>query len=148
MAKLEKTGWRDESYSKWHRLLGRDLPFQDIDYLLIEYDNFMPIALLELKSEHAPILPNNDPQAKTGRNTADKLEVPYFVVHYNKALTRFVARPYNQIGVEKYGTRIMDTKEYVSFLYELRNRPVPEDVLARCELDAATVIDEINGREI
>ena len=47
--KKERNGWRDEAISLRHRLWGWDCPCVDIDFLLIEFDKSLPVALVEYK---------------------------------------------------------------------------------------------------
>ena len=50
-AKAENTFWRDGALSLRHKKWGYDLPALDMDFLMIEYDHGIPVALIEYKLE-------------------------------------------------------------------------------------------------
>ena len=136
----ERSNWRDENYSAWHRQLGYDVPWQDIDSLVFEYDAYKPVALIELKNEHAALLKWDAPQAKAARNLADGYRddagnpLPFFVVYYKTDLSKFVVHPYNLRAHQLIQTtRSLTAGEYCQFLYWLRGKSTPADVLENAE---------------
>lgn len=119
----ERTGWRDEGLSQRHRNWGYDCPAVDIDFLLIEYDNSMPVALVEYKNEQAqcPNFQNASYQAII--NLGDMANIPVFSVRYSSDFSWWEVYPLNSLAADNgYGMFELTEKQYVSFLYRLRGR--------------------------
>lgn len=79
MSRVERTGWRDEAYSAWHRSLVDGLDFLDIDW--IEYCHVCKreLAVYELCAD----IHQEDKVAYKTKDVAEKLGVPGFVVLYH-----------------------------------------------------------------
>lgn len=132
MSSAERSGWRDEAISRKHREWGKDVPAVDIDFLMAEYDRAEPVAIIEYKQECAKPIPSGDPNLRTIANLADKADLPAFVVRYGADLSWFKARALNGKGREVLpGIATYSEPEYVTFLYELRGRAVPQEWSAK-----------------
>jgi hypothetical protein len=137
MAAHERTGWRDADLSEHHRdVFGIDCPAVDIDFLVIEYDRCEPRALVEYKNEHAsPIDTGKSPSIKAIRNLADAAGIPAFIVRYTSEFSRWKVRALNEPAAaylpsdESY----MDEIGWVTVLYAVRGRNVPDDVRRKVE---------------
>ena len=136
----ERTGWRDESISQRHREWGFDCPAQDIDFLLIEYDKCVVKALFEYKNEHAGKQTRSKPQYKALIDLGNRASIPVFNVRYSDDLSEYIVTALNELAEEKLpdGIRkpprvLMDELGYVTFLYKLRDREIPEWLKMRIE---------------
>lgn len=99
----------------------------DIDY--IETVNNIPVAYIEMKHSN---LPREKLQAAINAQsamkwTADRVELPYFVVYYNPPSNNngtwgnFEVYAANNVAKETYPkVRVLDKDEYKNFLLDLR----------------------------
>ena len=127
MSSNERSGWRDEAISRKHREWGRDVPAVDIDFLMAEYDQAEPVAIIEYKQENAKPIPAKDANLRTIARLADKAGIPAFVVRYAEDLSWFKARALNDLGKQMQpAAATYSEAEYVKFLYEMRGREVPK----------------------
>ena len=126
--KQERTGWRDLRLSARHRLWGFDCPALDID-CFIEYDNGVPAALIEYKHERAGEQ-TSGASYKALWFTAEMADLPLFVVWYTGDFTRWTVYPVGIVAQKFLSEKTaMSEREYVSFLYLLREREAPTEVL-------------------
>jgi hypothetical protein len=131
--KQERTGWRDEALSKRHRDWGWDCPAVDIDFLMIEYDKGKSVALVEYKNEHATTQNYSHPSYRAMVDLADRAGIPAFMCRYTDNLDKWTVDPINQRAKEKLkGAEQIELteKRYVKFLYWLRGREVPDEIMA------------------
>jgi hypothetical protein len=127
--KQENTGWRDAALSARHRKWGWDLPTVDVDFLMIQYDKAEPIALVEYKLETAPEQHSKHPSYRAIIKLGTNAGILVFVVRYAKDLTWFKLTALNRKAREHIPKTITYTElEYVTFLYRLSNRAIPDDV--------------------
>ena len=155
--KAERSHFRDQSYSSWHRTLGYNCAATDIDQVVTrdgstmeetstlwnEYDLKVPVALVETKvRNYGDVDLTNDSNMVANSKLADMASLPFFVVKHNSDLSEFHIFAYNyhakeklkeiagnsQISTEKWHKRTQ--KQYADFLYRLRNRKAPEAILA------------------
>ena len=126
----ERSAWRDLDFSEHHRKWGWDCPAVDIDFLMIEYDRAKPIALVEYKHERAKPA---DPKSTTYRaikTLSDLAGIPFFGVRYTSDFKKFtVARLNKKAEALLTARQVMTELEYVQFLYRLRWRKVPTDII-------------------
>ena len=123
--KEERTGWRDLAMSKRHRDWGQDCPAVDIDFLMIEYDLGIPVALIEYKHEAAKPGNSSHPSYRAISIMATRAALPFFVVRYAGNFSWWRVVPINNIAQTIQPTRIeVDEKQYIQFLYKLRGRVV------------------------
>ena len=142
----ERSGWRDEFISKWHRTLGWNAPACDIDCLLtgdgeitenfvmIEFDNKKPRALIEYKNCNADI-DWKSASIKATRALADMAAIPFFVCVYKKLENDppvFWVHPQNSFAFNwlSHPARLSE-REYVRFNYLLRGRSAPASMLEK-----------------
>jgi hypothetical protein len=130
MVKPERTGERDMSLSERHRLYGVDCPAVDIDLLLIEYDTATPVALIEYKNEHAYSGHTSWSTWHALETLANNALLPLFQVIYSSDFSRWQVRPMNYIARYRIPQPVeMNEPDFVRFLYSIRGREVPLEVL-------------------
>ena len=136
MSAEERTGWRDEALSKRHREWGCDCPAVDIDFLLIEYDHAEPKALVEYKNQHAaPITVSKNASLIAMAKVATRANIPAFIVRYADDFSWWKVCALNQIASnflpETEEPPMMDEIGWVTLLYKVRNRKIPQSVIDR-----------------
>lgn len=120
---VERSRFRDEWISQWHRSLGYGFPAVDVDFLLIEYDRRIPIALIDYKAR----APKDSDIDQTSANIqaicwmADASGLSFWWTYYRAESKQFYPRPMNELarGLIKR-ERWMDEDEYTRFLKHLR----------------------------
>jgi len=141
--KKERTAWRDEWISLRHRDFGWDCPMVDLDDLetpagsvidqfkTMEYDNSIPVALIEYKHYNAKITLSH-PSIQAQKYLADCAKIPFMVVIYYPETHHFYVIPMNDIAKEKHewlaSERMWNERNYVHMLYWLRKRPYPKEI--------------------
>ena len=126
----ERTGWRDDSLSERHRLWGWDTPAVDLDFLFLEYDRGKAVALVEYKHEMAPPQIAAHPTYQAMRDLADRAGIPFFACRYKGDFSSFLVVPLNDISKRRLPERMTMTEcGWVSFLYKIRGRIVPSNLL-------------------
>jgi hypothetical protein len=134
----ERSGWRDLGLSGRHRLWGHDCPATDIDFL--EYDNGVPVALLEFKHERAERYRTGSANIRACRNLADRGKIPFFVIIRANDLSWFEINAENSVAGKMFRDAGLDCLSYttdggeeelVRFLYWLRGREPDNQVLER-----------------
>lgn len=151
----ERTFWRDAALSFRHGLWGYNCPATDLDFVLIENDTGKVVALIEYKHHYAifnSIIINiikklqqtdfeiTSEDLKYGSSyiaisrLGTEADKPVFIVKYHKDFDKFLIIPFNNIGsiflrdFKNTKQKLITEKEYVTFLYKLRNRSVDKDV--------------------
>ena len=128
--KEETTFWRDRSLSLRHRAWGFDVPAVDIDFLMIEYDSAEPIAIIEYKRETAAVQWASHPSIKAMIKLADRSEIMAIAVRYSADLSWFLATALNANARKLLPKPVtFSEKGFVKFLYSIRNREVPLEIL-------------------
>ena len=144
--KPEHTGWRDEDLSRRHRMWGRDAPFADLDFTVVEYDHARPVALIEFKragdEQTPPAELKRHPTIIAIERLANAARIPFLLVYYKPAPWLFACYPVNAHAHDLYeeGTVapiVYSEFGFVTMLYELRKREVPDDVLVNLGLEPA-----------
>lgn len=129
-SQYERTHCRDDALSERHRRYGSNAPAVDLDFLLIEFDDCKPAALIEYKSEHAQKQYLSNPQFQVLINLGNMANLPAFFVRYAEKFTWFEITPLNAAAKNRLQNSVRVTeKKYVKFLYWLRNREAPAEVL-------------------
>ena len=141
----KRNHWRDEAFSERHRLWGRDCPAQDLDGIAsacglqdgwVEYDDYRPVALLELKKWPAQIRMNSA-QVRVLRNLADMAGLPAYAVQFwyseDKETWHFRATSLNSLAVKDFGpdVQVGGERTFVHWLYSLRGREAPRELLRK-----------------
>lgn len=139
----ERTGWRDEKFSKRHRdYYGYDAPLVDVDHMVdahteafigMEYDRALPVALLEAKATGAQPTNLKHPSIRALAHLATNSKIPFFIVRYDASCWNFFVIPVNAFALKAVPVAtVMTELEYVThIIYGLRNRPVPREIEAR-----------------
>lgn len=126
----ERTGWRDLGLSERHRVWGWDLPAVDLDFLFLEYDKGKAVALVEYKHEKAPMQNSGHPTYQAMADLANRAEIPFFGSRYKRDFSEFIVTPLNSFCAAHLGVRMSMTEaEWVTFLYRVRGREIPADVM-------------------
>ena len=124
--RAERSGWRDETISKRHRLWGWDCPAIDIDFLMIEYNRGNPIALVEYKHERAMEFNIKHTSYQAMIKLANASKIPCFVARYADDFSWWDITPING-----YATKFLPKKQriterqWVAMLYKIRGYPLP-----------------------
>lgn len=136
MTAHERTGWRDNALSLRHRAWGEDVPMVDVDWMVVDYDRRIPVAVIDYKrglrwqekaSDHSNLA------ALAELATGYRSGIPFLIVRYDDNPWRFMIEPRNPVAkklepAKAYGL-ILSERRYVTFLYWLRGRTVPEIIL-------------------
>jgi len=127
--KKERSGWRDLSLNERHRKWGWDCPAVDLDFLFLEYDKGLPVAIVEYKHERAPKQFASHPTYQAIINLGTWAKIPVFAARYKDDFSEWMIVPLNEFAKEKLSERqAMTEREWVTFLYELRGYTPPEQL--------------------
>ena len=133
MSKEERTGWRDMALSGRHRAWGEDVPAVDVDWVVVEYDRRVPVAIIDYKrglnwieraSDHSNLA------ALAALADGYNKGIPFLIVRYDNDPWRFSLEPRNASARERIPKKgcgvVLSELRYVTFLYWLRDRPLPD----------------------
>ncbi|MGB9663237.1 MAG: hypothetical protein ACPL5F_14720 [Moorellaceae bacterium] len=127
----ERTFKRDLGILLRHRAYGFDCPAVDLDWVL-EFDSGEPCALIEFKHERANLKNTSKSTYHALGRLGDRAGLPAFVVVYAGDYSTFIVAPLNTIAKKVFPKpRKLTETEYVTFLYALRKRRPPVEVLRR-----------------
>lgn len=168
MVAPERTGWRDERISVRHREWGGPIPCCDLDFLMLEYNNEVPAALVEYK--HRNVLNNGSllkwlcgPNPKALKKLADGYglgqpanlqKLPFLIAIYDPDSWWFIVRPLNDKARLYYEDhQFLTEQEYVRSLYKLRGHVLTAydnaliETLGNAKPDALSInaLDEIDN---
>jgi len=129
--KQERTGWRDEALSNRHREWGWDCPMLDIDFIGLEYDSGKPTAIVEYKNENAQPQYPSHPSYRALAKLGTLAGLPVFACRYASDFSKWQVTPLNSVATLKTGRAEMTEVEWVEFLYGLRGRHVPAQVVSK-----------------
>lgn len=138
MSREERTGWRDERISLRHRYYwGFHCPAVDVDFLMIEYDTAIPIAIVEYKHEYADLQLPSKPSYRAIRELANRANLPFFAARYAEDFSTFTVTPLNSRARQFLSTQtMMNEVAFVTLLYRIRGRALPESVKQKIGLGA------------
>ena len=123
VVRQERTGWRDQALSLRHRDWGLNCPAVDIDFLMLEYDHGLPVALVEYKHEDFDIGAMSDATWNAFRVLCENSKIPLYRVVYAKDLSWYEVEPMNDIAAAITAEIItLSEHDYVALLYRIRNR--------------------------
>lgn len=127
----ERTGWRDDlRLNDRHRQWGWDCPAVDVDKLFIEYDQAKPVALVEYKHENAQPANARDASIRALIEVGNRADLPVYGVRYAADFSWFKVVPLNGVAKTFLAERQnMSESGYVTFLYRLRGRDMPANLL-------------------
>jgi Holliday junction resolvase len=96
----------------------------DLDFVLCEYDQGKPFAIIEYKSEAAMPVKLSHPTMRALATLADESKHPFLLVIYARDYTWYRVHPVNWYATEKLGQKPLELSEekYIELLYQLRGR--------------------------
>lgn len=130
----ERTGWRDEEISTRHRMWGFNCPAVDLDFVLVEYNVGLPVALIEYKRFTAPMPNFQHPTHRALSDLATHYKMtglPYACAFYWPETWAMRVYPVNDIAKRFFEVPYEDFDEssYVIRLYQMRNLVIEDGVL-------------------
>ncbi len=120
--KPERSGFRDLGFSEHHRTWGYDVPAVDIDFLLCEYDQKIPKALIEYKSVIAVKQNSGMANYCALKRLASDANIPFFAVRYSQDFTQYKVTGLNELGKKllERSDNDMSELDYLGFLFFVR----------------------------
>lgn len=132
MVKQEETFWRDGKISQRHRTWGMNAPAVDIDWLVLEYDDAAPVAMIDWKAYGSPEVNLMSNNLRALRSLANAAGIPLMIVYYQSFDWWFRVIPANVAATRYYPTTmVMSEQEFVGSLYRLRGRVMPKALAHR-----------------
>ncbi len=120
----ERTGWRCQEISERHRAWGFNCPAVDVDFVMLEYNYGLPIALVEYKDRRAAAPKLSHPTYRALTNLADRYmdgPPPFFIATYCPDEWWFSIIPMNEPAKQWFPNgRKLSEQEYVRALYQMR----------------------------
>ena len=137
MSQEERSGKRDDRLlAARHRRWGFDAPFCDIDWWVVEYDTMRPVVVIDYKGPGATWPPAIDANARAlGRfYHEDGTSIPMWFVGYSPGDWRFRIYPGNDAAWSSWSgpDEWMTERAFVIWMYALRGRTAPANMLAQC----------------
>jgi len=123
----ERTDWRDSKLDKIHNLFGYECPCENVEFLMIEYDQGTPVALVDYRLKGRV---NSEPSKSVIELCKNRnFEIPFIVVNYeilNKQMTNIDILCCNSSAINVIGNKTGITeKDYVKIMYSIREKIVP-----------------------
>lgn len=121
--KQERTGWRDESISARHRHWGFNCPAVDLDFLVVEYNLGLPVALIEYKNKRARVPDINHATYRALTALADGYRdpLPFLIARYWPEVWAFRVTPVNDVAKSAFANdEGLCERDFVMRLYKLR----------------------------
>ena len=96
----------------------------DLDFVLCEFDQGKPFAIIEYKCELAPQVHLTHPTMRALSTLADESKHPFLLTIYARDYSWYRVHPVNWYAVEKIGKKPLELSEekYIELLYRLRGR--------------------------
>lgn len=146
----KKTEVINTEFDDRHRYNFGPLPALDLD--IIEYKNDKPAILFETKHGKIVTIDLADKQMTRLRNTANLLNIPFFVVVYyfpglnkvtNELDTFGKSHKYYVIAANELARsyltyswdKLMTEKQFVELIYRIKNQPIPTDLILDNTID-------------
>jgi hypothetical protein len=126
MSSVERSGWRDEKISRRHRRWGFNCPATDMDFLLLEFNHGVPVAVVDYKhfSKADPLADLHDSAiaALSGLYDERGENLPFFVARYWPESWAFKALAMNDRARSWLRNEwvAMTEKQWVTGLYRMR----------------------------
>jgi hypothetical protein len=124
----ERTGWRDQEISKRHREWGMNCPAVDLDFVLLEFNHGVPVAVVDYKhcAKANPLEGLNEWAIKSMSELYNKHgeNLPFFVARYWPGTWAFMVRPMNDPARKLVPDewRPMTEQQWVTGLHRIRKR--------------------------
>lgn len=104
-------------------------PAVDLDLIMIEFDHERVCGLVEYKHELAALQYASHPTYRAIADLANRARVPFIACRYSDDLTWFKAHPLNDFAKTFLASPAkMTERQWVSLLYRIRGRAVPDDL--------------------
>ena len=123
----ERTDWRDSRLDKIHNLFGYDCPCDNVEFLMIEYDQGTPVALVDYRLKGR----NNSGPSKSVLELCKrrKEEIPFLVTYYeisNRQMKNIDVVCCNDSALKTIGNKKgISEKDYIKLMYSIREKIVP-----------------------
>jgi hypothetical protein len=135
----------DEHISRAHRLFGDTLWCADVDFQLVEVNNYEVVASFEYKMERAG--PSKPWMVRALAKRDQRAGVPFFVVKYAYDFDWWKVFPQNDTAFNHLAEpEKMTMREYVRFLYRLRGQSLPKGLFSGNSLAAMKEIQKIRRK--
>lgn len=145
--KEEVNNWRDRRLSNRHRAWGWDCPATDLDFIMVEYNRNIPVAIIDYKHGNSKgsiqkICRSSSVQAQL--TLANMAGIAFSVVLYWPDTWVFMTYPANDSARRVFnpGERLTEL-EYVKKLYSLRGIPAPAALVAALGTDKTSALSEV-----
>jgi hypothetical protein len=121
----------DFTINEWVGKIG-DVPFADLDFCGVTYDQLEPVALIDWKRNAAKGSTRSKHSLEAIRRLAKRASLPFFVVFYSEGQTWFAVHPHNEIAEGFCATSTRYTpRDFVRFMFSLSGREAPAETLER-----------------
>jgi len=101
----------------------------DVDLLAVEYDRGKAVALVEYKNENAPVQSSSHPSYQALLDLGRRASIPVFACRYASDFSVWRVTPLNDWASARIAEpTMMSEVEYVTFLYRLRGRELPDGI--------------------
>jgi|SRR3990167_586419 len=149
MSRRERTGWRDEALSRRHRLWGVNCPIVDIDWMVVEYENSRPKAIIDYKHHRLGSADLDDPNVRALAALANRAPpIPFMLVWYWENPWAFYVYPVNEAAQAIYlpNLRSLSERRFVESIHHLRGFVAEKRVLRRlCDASPPAALPKIYG---
>lgn len=139
MTAYERSNWRDMGLSQRHRDWGFNCPAVDLDFLMVEYNNGLPAAIVEYKNHRAlvPSLTNLHPTYRALQALANAARLPFCLSFYWPDVWAFRVYPINDLAKAHFRGPYenLTERQYVTRLYQIRQLVIEHNVLNHLHTD-------------
>jgi len=131
MSAQERSGWRDMRLSLRHRKWGFNCPSVDLDFLMVEYNKGVPVALVEYKHFRAAAPNLLHPSYQALLKLADAANLPFLIAVYWPGAWAFRVSPVNAKARGVFAPdETLSERAFVRRLYEIRRLAVEDATIA------------------
>lgn len=131
MTRYERTGWRDQEISARHREWGQNVPAVDLDFILIEYNRALPVAVVDYKRNSGQSINLDHPSYKAIAVLAGDL--PFYIAFYDDKQWWFRIVPMNDAARRWFkDNQILTEYEYVVRMFQMRMMVAEQPILVKC----------------
>lgn len=124
----ERTGWRDQEISRRHREWGMNCPAVDLDFVLLEFNHGVPVAVVDYKhcAKANPLEGLNEWAIKAMSELYNRHgeNLPFFVARYWPDSWAFKVLPMNEPARKLLSDEwtSMTEQQWVTGLHRIRKR--------------------------
>lgn len=134
MTAHERSGWRDKELSQRHRRWGFNCPGVDLDFLMLEYNLAIPVAVVDYKHHKSTENDFNGPNFRALGDLYDRhgKQLPLLIARYWPDVWAFEVLPLNasaEVWLPQCDWVPMTERQFVSGLYKMRDLTIHEYVL-------------------